>query len=636
MFLLTILFVSLGTICATNSTSTDNDVSTNEQVSTQLTNSVSNDNVEVTSFKDNKKTVTNKNVETTKDTKKEVKTTTKNTQEKTVVNTTKTNTKNIKTNTTKENNKNLKTEDKTKITSNTSKSITNNNSKTLKTYNEEVSLSVPSKINYGTELKANVSVYDPYGIYGYIYVNVDGSYKSQYVYSSYSSSSYNTINMGKLSVGTHKIQAEYYSYNSYDSVYSTTKTVTVVKPRSITLTVPSTITSGSTLNSKVTVKDTDGLYGNVYIYVDGVYKNSQFVSSYFTSGTYTISSSKPSIGKHTIKAEYYSYNDYSSVYASKTMTVKSIPTSITLTVPSSLNYGNSVTETIKIKDTKGIRGYINIYIDGNYKTKKYVKSVYTTATHKINTGTLSSGKHTIKAEYYSYNTYKSVYTSKSLTVNKPVATITLTTPNSVSSKTSLTQTVKIKDTAKIKGYLYIYVDGKLKIKKYLNSKYTTGTYKFSTGKASSGTHTITAKYYSNNIKQSVKTSTYTTVKQAKVVKTVSFTKFKHNGVGVSYMLNRYDKMWVSYHKGYSPQSGRSNEVNILATLDDGFRYAKFTKAIVYYKQGSRYYSKALTIDQDHTPYYYGGYYYPSGSTCLKNNQIPYKITVYYIPNYYYS
>ena len=99
------------------------------------------------------------------------------------------------------------------------------------------------------------------------------------------------------------------------------------------------------------------------------------------------------------------------------------------------------------------------------------------------------------------------------------------------------------------------------------------------------------------------------------------------------MLNKYDEKWVSYHKGYSPQSGRSNEVYFVASLSDGFRYAKCTKVTVYYKQGSKYYSKALKLYQDNYPSYDGYYhYYPYGYTCLKNNQKPYKITVSYIPN----
>ena len=36
-------------------------------------------------------------------------------------------------------------------------------------------------------------------------------------------------------------------------------------------------------------------------------------------------------------------------------------------------------------------------------------------------------------------------------------------------------------------------------------------------------------------------------------------------------------MWASYHRGYSAQSGRTNEVYIEASQDYGFIHTKFTK-----------------------------------------------------------
>lgn len=65
-------------------------------------------------------------------------------------------------------------------------------------------------------------------------------------------------------------------------------------------------------------------------------------------------------------------------------------------------------------------------------------------------------------------------------------------------------------------------------------------------------------------------------------------------------------MKSGYHiiKVIPPQSGRSNEVYFVASLSDGFRYAKCTKVTVYYKQGSKYYSKALKLYQDNYPSYW--------------------------------
>ncbi|HVB08780.1 MAG TPA: Ig-like domain-containing protein [Bacillota bacterium] len=154
--------------------------------------------------------------------------------------------------------------------------------------------------------------------------------------------------VSSLAAGTHTLKAVYAGDGVFRGSTSATVSVTVTAaPTSTTLTaVPNPSVYGQSVGLTATVSSSDGTPSGTVTFYDGA---TSLGSATLNGGTATLSTSSLSVATHKLTAVYAGDTDFAtSTSPAVSQVVNPAATTITLTAPASVTYGNSLTMSAQV------------------------------------------------------------------------------------------------------------------------------------------------------------------------------------------------------------------------------------------------------------------------------------------------
>lgn len=145
---------------------------------------------------------------------------------------------------------------------------------------------------------------------------------------------------------------------------------------------------------------------------------------------------------------------------------------ISLDLPSKINYGQNITPTVTVTDyyDSNIDGHVEIYLDGSLKETENIQTYYYYTRSKslnFNLGKTSPGNHKILARYTDYNDY-SDYNDYNYNTKEITKTITVLKPTVVTTQYLSTNIHNTKIKVKVASNDNTYPNGLVRI--YSNNK----------------------------------------------------------------------------------------------------------------------------------------------------------------------